>query len=117
MPDRRTPINVERLRATFEDDGILVEMYTLYVDDMGRRLEDLKQAVGTGDANTCRHLAHAVKGSSANVGADAMWELAARLEQHDASGDPEGAQAFAEQLTTEFEAVKAFVHEFVADCA
>lgn len=117
MSSEQLPINVERLRATFEDDTVLVEMYTLYVDDIGQRLRDLECALGERDADKCRHLAHAVKGSSANVGAQVMWELASRLEEHDAAGDPEGAEAFAERLASEFDAVQAFVHDFVKRCA
>jgi len=62
-----------------------------FLDDLPIQLCGLREAVVAGDAVPVRQRAHALKGASASVGAEALRQLAAGLEQRAASGDLEGA--------------------------
>ena len=116
MPENNA-IDVNWLRKTFDDDAVLAELYTLYVTDTAKRLEELRSAIGASDARRCGRVAHAMKGSSGNVGANQMRELAARLEKHDWSTDAAGQRALVSGLETEFSRVQTFVQEFLNTCA
>jgi HPt (histidine-containing phosphotransfer) domain-containing protein len=115
MPEPHA-IDVSWLRKTFDDDTVLTELYTMYISDATKRLEEIHQAVGAKDAQRCSRVAHTLKGSSGNVGAGQMRDLAARLEKHDWTADAAGAEALVGALDAEFMRVQAFVREFLAAC-
>jgi HPt (histidine-containing phosphotransfer) domain-containing protein len=110
-------INVNWLRKTFDDDTVLAELYAMYVDDTTKRLGELRAAFDASDATKCSRIAHAVKGSSGNVGADRMRELAGILEKLDWALDPARPGALVNDLETEFARARAFVDQFMASMA
>ena len=113
-PNGRLPINLARLGDTFGDDpDFLTEMYGLYVEDAGNRLAELDSALAVNDAKKVKSIAHTLKGSGGNVGAERMSALAAELEQVDMALDRAQVQDLAAALRAEFEAVQAFVKEYV----
>ncbi|MDK1020162.1 MAG: Hpt domain-containing protein [Candidatus Hydrogenedentes bacterium] len=108
------PINVARLCDTFGDDPeFMAEMYGLYLSDAGQRLTELDAALGTSDTEKIASVAHTLKGTSGNVGAERMSALAAELEQVDSAQAPQKAQDLATALKAEFEAVRAFLKHYV----
>lgn len=109
-------IDVNQLRKTFDDDTVLAELYTLYLSDTAKRLDELHTALDAKDAQRCSRIAHAMKGSSGNVGANQMGAVAAQLEKHDWAAEPAGAEALASALDSEFVRVQAFITEFLAGC-
>ena len=106
------PINVQRLRQTFDDDSILAELYTMYVEDTSARLAELRTAIDTGDLDRVCRTGHTLKGSSANIGAGAMSEVAAKLEST-RKGGGEAVVSLVGALEREFERVERFVNEFI----
>jgi HPt (histidine-containing phosphotransfer) domain-containing protein len=106
------PIHVERLRQTFDDDAVLAELYAMYVNDTTRRLTELRIAVDTGDLDRVCRTGHALKGSSANIGAKTMSVVAGQLES---TGDDErgSISTLVRALELEFERVERFVNEFI----
>jgi HPt (histidine-containing phosphotransfer) domain-containing protein len=108
------PINVERLRQTFDDDAVLAELYAMYVEDTGRRLADLRLAINTGELDRVCREGHTLKGSSANIGAVTMREVAAELETADVSDGGAAASELVGTLEREFARVERFVNEFIA---
>ncbi len=116
MPETHA-IDVNWLRKTFDDDAVLAELYTLYVTDTAKRLEEIRHALATKNTEKCGRVAHTVKGSSGNVGAGPMRELAARLEKHDWNADAAGGEALVAGLKAEFARVQTFVQEFLNTCA
>jgi len=107
-------IDITWLRKTFDDDSVLVELYTMYVGDTTKRLVELHAALDAQNATQCSRTAHALKGSSGNVGAGSMRELAARLEKHDWTADPAAGAALVQALDSEFARVRDFVDQFTA---
>jgi HPt (histidine-containing phosphotransfer) domain-containing protein len=108
------PIDIARLRRTFEDDAVLAELYTMYVEDTGRRIGELRGAVSSGDLDRCRRTGHALKGSSANIGAGVMREIAAELETTDIHDSGSQAAELLGELESEFARIEAFINEFIA---
>jgi HPt (histidine-containing phosphotransfer) domain-containing protein len=113
MPET-APIDVERLRRTFEDDAVLAELYAMYVDDTSKRLKELRRAVSAGDLDRCRRTGHTLKGSSANIGAPHMREIAAELESTDASAGNGHVARLIDALESEFKRAECYINEFIA---
>ena len=108
------PVDVTRMTDTFGDDyAFLNEIYTLYLDDSEARIQALTDIVASQDPVQCADIAHAIKGSSANVGAERMWQIAAAIEKNARASDLSDAQALMESITTEFSRVKSFILEYL----
>jgi PAS domain S-box-containing protein len=72
---------------------LLDELVSLFRDDVGRHLSELDRALEDHDPVALRTAAHAISGSSANMGAARLANAAATLERLAATEDLEGAQA------------------------
>lgn len=108
------PINVAQLRGTIGDDpDFIVELYGIYIDDARNRLANLDSALVAANPNRIEAAAHALKGSSGNVGAERMSELASKLEKIDIESDPDKARDLASKLHAEFAEVETFIDRFV----
>ena len=59
---------------------------TEFTEDLMRQLPKMRAAVANGDADTVARAAHAIKGGSANLSADALADAAASLEKAIESG-------------------------------
>lgn len=81
--------SLENLRALSDhgDDSFLREIVGIYLEDVPRRIADLRTARDADDRPLYVRSAHTMKGSSASVGAAEMQALAAELEQR-AKVDP-----------------------------
>ncbi len=95
-------------------DDLLSELAGLFLEDTPQRLEGLREAIENGDAPAVERTAHALKGSSANIGAVAMSELTAQLQDAGRGGVLSGAPELLERLEREFERVRA---ELAAEAA
>lgn len=79
------------LKVLDGDRQSAAEIAAGFLDDLPVQLSGLREAVAAGDAGLIRQRAHALKGASASVGAEALRQLAAGLEQSAVAGDLEGA--------------------------
>ncbi len=79
------------LKVLDGDRESAAEIAADFLDDLPVQLSGLREAVAAGDAVRVRQRAHALKGASASVGAEALRQLAAGLEQSAAAGDLDGA--------------------------
>ncbi|MEM9162844.1 MAG: Hpt domain-containing protein [Cyanobacteria bacterium P01_F01_bin.4] len=82
------------------------ELLGLFVTDIEDSLLRLVAAVATQDTSTVEHLAHYIKGASANVGANALAEAAGQLEQQAQQGNLEQAASAVEALKVRTQEVK-----------
>jgi PAS domain S-box-containing protein len=78
----------------------------LFIADAQPRLEALREAIAQGDAQALRLVAHALKGSCANMGAQRMAGLCEILEEKALANSLAGASTILEHLEAEFAAVK-----------
>ncbi len=79
------------------DRTLAEELARLFAGECPKYMEEIRQAIRTGDANSLEQLAHTVNGSSAQLGAKSVSQAAAVLEAQARSGDlapiPEQFQA------------------------
>ncbi|MFO1408780.1 MAG: response regulator [Steroidobacteraceae bacterium] len=96
-----------QIRALQKPGGpdLLGRVVGLYLESSRQLTERLCAALAAGDAAGLREAAHALKSSSANVGATALAELARRLEALGRSAELEPAAPLCAQLLREYRRV------------
>jgi HPt (histidine-containing phosphotransfer) domain-containing protein len=80
-------------------------MLNLFIRDNARRVQSAVAAANDGDASTLREEVHALKGSAALLGADALRDLAGDIEMRILSGTIPDPHPPALQLSAEYDAV------------
>jgi CheY-like chemotaxis protein/HPt (histidine-containing phosphotransfer) domain-containing protein len=90
-----------------EDTHVLDDLIEAFLCNTPGRLAELRQALSNEDAHMFEHMAHTIKGSSANMGALRMSELCRQLELVGRSGRLDGVAERLVQLEAEYEQVKA----------
>ena len=73
---------IKNLRALNPGDGdeFLREITAIFFEDMPRRIAELDQSLLSGDTGKFSRAAHSIKGSSGNLGAVALRDVAGQLE-------------------------------------
>ena len=90
------------LQQTGEPD-VVTELIDLFLEDAVKRMTILKQAAEKSDAHTINEQAHAVKGSSGNIGALRLMMLSDRLEEN--TTDISQARLIISEMEDEYEKV------------
>ncbi len=88
------------------DEELAETILQMFLEDMPRKIEALKDAIGAGDATTAGHIAHAIKGVAANVGGDQLQNLAFELEKAGKANDSRSLKARLDDLSMAFEQLK-----------
>jgi HPt (histidine-containing phosphotransfer) domain-containing protein len=88
-----------------EDKGLIHNLLNDFCEYLPDKLSALKVAFAKNDANLIRDEAHALKGSSANMGAIAMQKIAREIEKRAKSGDIAAIEALIKQLDEQSETV------------
>jgi diguanylate cyclase (GGDEF)-like protein len=92
----------------------LQQAVTPYLEDMPLNLEQLEQAIGQKDTDAIRSLAHAIKGSSGNLGATNMTQLAKKVEELELAGQIDEIRPLLPQLRAAFDDVAALLYSEVS---
>jgi HPt (histidine-containing phosphotransfer) domain-containing protein len=98
----------ESLKELMGEDGIR-ELIDLFIEDGGIHIDALGSALARRDAALLADEAHALKGSSASLGANQMAALCNQLEQNGRAGTTMGADQVLEALVREFELVTGYL--------
>ncbi|WP_273844167.1 PAS domain S-box protein [Rubrobacter calidifluminis] len=103
------PTILDNLRelAGEDDPDLVSELVEMYLEDAPRRIEEIRRALHAGDAHALAQAAHTLKGSSGNMGATRVQELAAGLQEAGDSGDLSGAEEKLASLERAFDRAKA----------
>jgi len=90
---------LEQIRLLSVDSGnnVLQKVIDIFMEDSIELIGQLETAVRTGDAKETSMSAHALKSSSANVGASGLSEVCAALERMGRDADLHGAYSLVEQ--------------------
>jgi HPt (histidine-containing phosphotransfer) domain-containing protein len=101
----RVDLSVLEALGALSDDGdeFVARLVVTFIADSQARLATLWDALAAGDAATFERAAHAVKGSSANMGATRMASLAARLQDVGKRSALDTAEPLVQQLQAELE--------------
>ncbi len=83
------PLDIERALARIDGDQPLYsDLLRLFRKQTQRRLAELDEAVRTDDRETCRRLAHSVRGTAATVAAPGVLHDAEALQAAVLAGQP-----------------------------
>jgi HPt (histidine-containing phosphotransfer) domain-containing protein len=80
-----------------------------YLEDAPRCIDDVQQALATGNFTLARERAHTLKGASANLGAEALAQLAQQVEDYAARGQGELLAPLLAPLRTQYAALAGFL--------
>jgi PAS domain S-box-containing protein len=101
-----TPEVLENLRAIESrgDEGFVAEIFKTYFEFTEGEVRKIESAVAERDLGTLKKRAHALKGSSANLGLESMSRLCSDVEASAGAYDAE--RIAAEKLKAEFDRIK-----------
>jgi two-component system, sensor histidine kinase and response regulator len=72
--------------------NLMCQLLRMFLERAGRDIENLRAAIAAGDTEKVNHAAHTLKGSCANLAAEALRAPAERLEKLAAGGTLKGAE-------------------------
>ena len=104
-----SPVDLSRLQELAEEAGsprIVEELSSIFVEDMERRLESLREAADERGERKLLSVIHSVKGACGNFGALRMAALAEKLEKRIKRGDLLGLDPELNELGHEFQIVR-----------
>jgi len=90
-----------------DDEELLGEVVGVFLDDTPVQIEKLSKALDEKDAEVVERGAHSIKGAAANLSAEELRDVAARMEKAAHAGDLDGVSAMMAELTAKFERLKA----------
>jgi HPt (histidine-containing phosphotransfer) domain-containing protein len=101
MPERLDLIDLPKLRTRcLDDDAFVRQMLSIFIEAAPQTLARLRDAVIAANAADVRRHAHTLKGSAANLSAEALRGAAAELESTAETATPEALRTAAARLQT-----------------
>jgi two-component system sensor histidine kinase/response regulator len=99
---------LDNIRALNKDhgDALVQKVISAYVDDTPALLQTLRCAIARLDCGKLRKVAHSLKSSSANVGAESLAHMCKEMETLGRSETTKGASAILIDMEHEFQAVR-----------
>ena len=110
------PEAIENLRSLSPDDGdvFLKDIIGIFIEDTPARIAELRQALTDADTVRFTRAAHSIKGSSSNLGAIALRDIAADLEQKSRQDGLTNLESLVAALETTYLAAKVTLEKIVA---
>ena len=91
--------DVTGMMARLMDDKKLAHIICLgHLDDLPKKIAELKGYLQTGDVERAEHVAHSIKGAAANMGGEALRAVALAMEQAGKAGDLEAVREHLPEL-------------------
>jgi PAS domain S-box-containing protein len=109
------PVDMARLHEAMGDE--LFDILYIYLMQMSENLEKLTAAIDADNAGEVDLIAHNCAGTSANCGMVAVVQPLRELERMGREGSLAGAEALGRQVVGEFQRVKVFLQENLAQLA
>ncbi len=99
---------LDNIRALSADrgDALVQKVIAAYVDDTPQHLITLRTAISGVDPGNLRKVAHSLKSSSANVGAEKLAQMCKEMENLGRIDTTEGADVILTSMEQEFQAVR-----------
>ena len=106
------PVNFDAALSRFDGDReFMMEMFKEYKDHLPARLDEIHAALQDGDISRLGRIAHNLKGISLNFSADAVAEIALRLEEIGKREDLTDAPGLVSQLDAEVRRLQDYLSE------
>lgn len=110
------PQAIENLRALNpgDNDEFVREIAGIFLEDTPLRIAELDQSLAAGDVAKFTRAAHSIKGSSANLGAMALREVAEKLEHTARTSGIGDVASMVTQIKAEFARAQAALATLLA---
>lgn len=93
----------------------LKRMFTVFISQEPKRIQEIKDALKSQDVERLRHLAHALKGGAATMGVERVRECCLNIEKASKADDMDAAMAHMDTLETEMRQAYAFMFNYLAE--
>ncbi len=100
---------VALLDRCMDEEDLVRDVLTLFLDNMPERIQELQAALDTGDVPAAHLVAHTIKGMAANIGAEVLRALAREMEDAAEGGELEAVRARMGVLVERFEELRKVV--------
>ena len=104
---REEVMNKEKMaglqQLALSNPSFMRDITGLFREDATLRLHELRDSLGSANAEQLARAAHSLKSSSGNIGASRMYSLCATIESNARQGKLAGAAEMVEQLTAELD--------------
>lgn len=94
------------------EPDVLTEILTVFQAEVPRRIDRLKTAWRAGEAAAVQRAAHSLRGSSGNIGADALFEVCRQIDERAKRGEL-GIEDLVEALDREYANVEAEIRRLL----
>ncbi len=94
------------LQRLMDDEELAQSILAIYLTETPKQIRELKNSLKKSDMSGAELHAHTIKGSSANIGAEALRGAALTVEKCAKAGDAEGARAGLPGIDDQFERLK-----------
>jgi CheY-like chemotaxis protein/HPt (histidine-containing phosphotransfer) domain-containing protein len=100
------------------DTEIAKTVIEVFLEDIPKQIESMKYSLETSDAETVERIAHSIKGAAANIGGEAVRELAAEIENACKDGRFDAVAGCCPKLELQFNRLKQAIqnHRNVLEC-
>ena len=99
------------LERTMSDEALLRAIQETFLKDIPVQINALEEVVARGDMQRTRALAHKIRGAVANVGGDALRDVAAAMEKACEEGDSAVLRNRMPELRSQFQLLKKAMEE------
>ena len=99
------------LERVMDDGDLAKDIFKDYLDEIPKRIETIQKAIDNGDILDLKREAHTLKGSSANIGAIVLQDIALKIEISANEEDLTKAADFIPMLEEQFITLKEFFYE------
>ena len=93
----------------------LKRMFTVFISQEPKRIQEIKDALKSQDVERLRHLAHALKGGAATMGVERVRECCLMLENATKAEDMNAAMTHLDSLESEMRHAYAFMFNYLAE--
>jgi len=93
----------------------LKRMFTVFISQEPKRIQEIKDALKLQDVERLRHLAHALKGGAATMGVERVRECCLLLEKASKAQDMNAAMTHLGNLESEMRHAYAFMFNYLAE--
>ena len=109
------PAVIDRLRQLTPpgEPDVLAEILNLFVHEAPKKIQLLQSALDGGDAGQVARVAHSLKGSSGNIGANALNDVCRRIDDLARSGELSAVPPLAAALTSEYHRVELAIKQLL----
>ncbi len=95
------------------EPDVLVEILELFLTEVPKKLRAAQEAFAAGDAALVARTAHSLKGSSGNIGANALFDVCRRIDDLAKNGDLARVAPLMTALTDEYQRVETEVRQLL----